>query len=154
MLCSSLDVWQKYWKTSKKTRVTESVFSKVTGVKQAILLKKDSIVSVFVQTWTYFSEQLFLEKPVNTWFSDVSNTSNKLEKDNNELHFLFLLSTLNRSLFLWRIYPAGIPLFKVNNRKTRAMFKTCSKLTIKTPERRHRRCSSVFNVNFEQVPAG
>ena len=154
MLCSSLDVWQKYWKTSKKTQVTESVFSKVTGVKQAILLKKDSIVSVFVQTWTYFSEQLFLEKPVNTWFSDVSNTSNKLEKDNNELHFLFLLSTLNRSLFLWRIYPAGIPLFKVNNKNTRAMFKTCSKLTIKTPERRHRRCSSVFNVNFEQVPAG
>ena len=141
-------------KKFKKTQVTESVFSKVTGAKQAILIKKDSTVSIFVQTWTYFSEQLFLEKPVNTWFSNVSNTSNRLEKDNNELHFLFLRSTLNRSLFLWGIYPAGIPLFKVNNGNTRTMFKTCSKSTIKTPGRRHWRCSSVFNINFEQVLTG
>ena len=34
-------------------------------------------------------------------------------------------------------YPAGIYLFKVNNRNTRTRCEICSKLTIKTPERRH-----------------
>ena len=33
--------------------------------------------------------------------------------------------------------PAGIYLFKVNNRNTRTRCVICSKLTIKTPERRH-----------------
>ena len=32
--------------------------------------------------------------------------------------------------------PAGIYMFKVNNRNTRTRFEICSKLTIKTPERR------------------
>ena len=31
------------------------------------------------------------------------------------------------------------------------MCKICSKLTIKTPERRHSRRSGVFIVNFEQI---
>ena len=33
--------------------------------------------------------------------------------------------------------PAGNYMFKVNNRNTRTRCETCSKLTIKTPERRH-----------------
>ena len=33
--------------------------------------------------------------------------------------------------------PANIYLFKVNNRSTRKKCEICSKLTIKTPERRH-----------------
>ena len=32
--------------------------------------------------------------------------------------------------------PANIYLFKVNNRNTRKRYEICSKLTIKTPERR------------------
>ena len=47
--------------------------------------------------------------------------------------------------------PAGIYFFKVNNGKTRTMFEIYSKLTIKTPERRHWRRSSVFIVNFEEI---
>ena len=35
-------------------------------------------------------------------------------------------------------HPANIYLFKVNNRNTRKRCETCSKLTIKTPERRQR----------------
>ena len=51
----------------------------------------------------------------------------------------------------------GIPLpvsnymFKVNNRNTRLMYEICSKLTIKTPERRQRRYFGVFIVNFEHI---
>ena len=47
--------------------------------------------------------------------------------------------------------PAGIYLFKVNNRNTRTRCEICSKLTIKTPERRHWRRSGVFIVNFEHI---
>ena len=36
--------------------------------------------------------------------------------------------------FVKKQYPAGFYLFKVNNRNTRAMSETCSKLTIKTQE--------------------
>ena len=35
-------------------------------------------------------------------------------------------------------YPAGNYMFKVNNRNSRTRCELCSKLTIKTPERRHR----------------
>ena len=47
--------------------------------------------------------------------------------------------------------PAGIYLFKVNNRNTRTLREICSKLKIKTPERRHWPCSGVFIVNFEHT---
>ena len=42
-------------------------------------------------------------------------------------------------------------MFKVNNRNTRTRCEICSKLTIKTPERRHWRRSGVFIVNFEHI---
>ena len=46
-------------------------------------------------------------------------------------------------------YATGIYQSKVNNRNTRTRCEICSKLTIKTPERRHCRLSSVFIVNLE-----
>ena len=46
-------------------------------------------------------------------------------------------------------------MFKVNNRNTRTKCEICSKLTIKTPERRYfTPYSSVFIVTFEQINAG
>ena len=47
--------------------------------------------------------------------------------------------------------PAGNDMFKVNNRHTRTRYEVCSKLTIKTPERRQLRLSSVFMVNSEHI---
>ena len=47
--------------------------------------------------------------------------------------------------------PVGIYLLKVNNRNTRIRCEICSKLTIKTPERRQWRRSGVFIVNFEHA---
>ena len=45
-------------------------------------------------------------------------------------------------------------MLKVNNRNTKTRCEICSKLTIKTPERRYFiPYSSVFIVNFEQVNA-
>ena len=50
------------------------------------------------------------------------------------------------TLYSWRykLKPAGIYPFKVNNRNTRARCEICSNLTIKTPERRHLRNSGVL----------
>ena len=50
-----------------------------------------------------------------------------------------------------RNFPAGIYLFKVNNRNNRTMCEICSKLTIETPEQHHWRRSGVFIVNLEQI---
>ena len=47
--------------------------------------------------------------------------------------------------------PVGIYLLKVNNRNTRTRCEICSKLAIKTPERRYWRCSGVSIVNFEHI---
>ena len=46
---------------------------------------------------------------------------------------------------------ANIYLFKVTNKNTRKRCEIYSKLTIKTPERRQRRYSGVFMVNFEYI---
>ena len=45
----------------------------------------------------------------------------------------------------------GIYLVKVEKRNTKTMDKTCSKLTIKTPEPRHWRRSGFFIVKFEHI---
>ena len=47
--------------------------------------------------------------------------------------------------------PVGIYMFKVSNRNTRTRCETCSKLTIRTPERPQWRRSGVFIVNFEHI---
>ena len=47
--------------------------------------------------------------------------------------------------------PAGIYLLTVNNRSTTTSCEICSKLTTKTPERRHWRRFGVFIVNFEYI---
>ena len=46
--------------------------------------------------------------------------------------------------------PADIYLYKVNNGNNRKMYEICSKLT-KATERRLRRRSGIFIVDFEQV---
>ena len=46
---------------------------------------------------------------------------------------------------------AGIYLLKVHNKSTRIWCEICSKLTIKTPERRQWRHAGVFIVNSEHI---
>ena len=48
-------------------------------------------------------------------------------------------------------YPVGIYLLKVNDRNISTRCEICSKITKKTPERRHWRRSGVFIVNFEHI---
>ena len=75
-----------------------------------------------------------------------------IAKGNKVLHFFQKCVTKNvRIAVRPSTYPAGIYLFKVNNRNTRTKCEICSKLTINTPERRQWRRSGVFIVNFEHI---
>ena len=49
------------------------------------------------------------------------------------------------------VNPAINYIFKFNNRNTRTRCEICSKLTIKTLERRHWPRSGVFFVNLEHI---
>ena len=62
---------------------------------------------------------------------------------------LIVISSQNFSYKLnFENFPAGVYMFKVNNRKTRTRYKICSKLTIKTPKRW---CCSSFIVYLEHI---
>ena len=53
---------------------------------------------------------------------------------------------------IYIINPAGNYMFKVNNRNTRTRCEICSKLTIKTPERRNYMLKIyTFIMNFNNV---
>ena len=63
-----------------------------------------------------------------------------------------MIKIIQKSQLIFEVnHPAGIYLFKVNNRNTRARCEICSKLTINTPERRQWRRSGVFIVNFKHI---
>ena len=65
---------------------------------------------------------------------------------------LFPKEILNKTLFFRdKDCPTNISLFKVTNRNTRNESGICSKLTIKTPKRRHWRRSGIFIVNSEYI---
>ena len=58
------------------------------------------------------------------------------------------------TLYAQPVYTGGIYLLKVNDKNTRKRSEICSKLTIKTPERRQWRRSGIFIVNFEHILGG
>ena len=89
--------------------------------------------------------------------SDWNNTEvSKPTKSNGLSNYVKVTYSENVSPFLGSInlrypLPAVIYLLKVNNKNTRTKCEICSKLTIKTPERRHWRRFGVFIVNFEHI---
>ena len=97
-------------------------------------------LSCIKSIWQYWrplpdSFMLFLSQHIIFWYYNMKKSK-----------------TSNHKKCMWNgKYPAGIYLFKVNNRNTRTRCGMCSKLTIKTSERRHWRRSGVFIVNFEHI---
>ena len=90
--------------------------------------------------YVVFSNLIKIWAPVFIHPKAVTNLRNTL---------YYILKVFYMSLYT--IYRAGICLLKVNNRNTRTRCETCSKLTIKTPDRHHWRCSGVFIVNSEHI---
>ena len=97
------------------------------------------------------------------WTSDFSwlNKSGVFQFFLDYFHFLgsfwlqfvesFPIKKLFPELCLFSPFPVDIYLLKVNNKNTRTRCEICSKLTIKTLERRQWRRSGVFMVNFEHI---
>ena len=81
-----------------------------------------------------------------------------------QVNFAEVFQNSNSIEHLWVVAsegkPAGIYLFKVNNEDTGAISVICSKLVIRTPERRQwlwidfPYCFGVYSVYVEQVNAG
>ena len=101
----------------------------VTGLLHQCLLYIYGAASFYVNSeksflWLYYPSSLFSELILKNEIKKIT-----LDKSN----------------------PVGIYLLKVINRNTGTRCKTCSKLTIKTPEQRHWRRSGVFIENFEHI---
>ena len=97
---------------------------------------------------------MFSQNPRSLRISSLHNKSKSFLQENT-------LQILKYSYFdsFWSIQsasdpfpiPAGIYLLKVNNRNTRTRCEICSKLTMKTLQRRQWRRSSVFIVSFKHI---
>ena len=121
----------------------KNFFSKAAGPEPPTLLRSRCQNSLLILTeeMNFFSPCEFRE-----------TFSNKIISCNNyKLLLLNWRHTNKCSIYSARFNPVGIYLLKVNNRNTRTRCEICSKLTIKTPERRQLRRSSVFIVNFEHI---
>ena len=111
--------------------------------------------------------KLTIKTPLKNWFL-CGSTMTLYGRTFKQTYYRWLfISIINfcdmqNYLIFWRYkskitwnyccwYPAAIYLLKVNNRNTRTRCEICSKLTIKTPERRNWRRSGVFIVNFEHI---
>ena len=97
----------------------------------------------------------FILKPVCLTFHDKNCNLPFLKKTINSSNWKIIMKiphllTIFPILLGWG-YPVSIYLFKVNNKTTRGRYEIYSKLTIKTPERRHWRRSGVFVVNLEHI---
>ena len=69
---------------------------------------------------------------------DQIRVKNGKETIKNRKFTTYLIRILVYYIMLQMLhFPAGNYMFKVNNRNTRTRCEICSKLTIKTPERRH-----------------
>ena len=65
------------------------------------------------------------------------------------IHSKTTISFIYRA-FLEKI-PTAIYCFKVNNGNMKTICKTCSNITMKKLEKRQKRCSGIFIVNFEHI---
>ena len=118
-----------------------SFFNKIDGLRPAGLLKKDSKAGVF----RWISEK---EEHLRVTASVLNDALNLLKVDNkywnnfggynrHRSRLLFKRKWLNKcTTTKFSNYPAGIYMFNVKNRNTKTSCEICSKLTIKTPERR------------------
>ena len=82
------------------------------------------------------------------------NNKGTTETTSGDIALVSLLLALKRYLSLARgsgVFPSDNHIFKVNNRNTRARCEICSKLTLKTPERRQWCRSGVFTHIFHTL---
>ena len=100
------------------------------------LASADGVLLVLIQSWLPEDLKQALRVLINGRFPRSSFLNKK-----TDIVFRILIQN----------FLADFYLFKVNKKDTRKTCKICSKLTMKTPERRHLHRSGVFIVNFEHI---
>ena len=93
--------------------------------------------------WEKFQSSFFLE----VWSDITSETVKYFEMFSS----INLMKTDIYQIFFGSHWQSNIYWFKVNNRKSRERCEMCSKLSIKTPQRRQWRRFGVFVVKFEHI---
>ena len=127
-------------------------FHLITLTVMRTIFKKYHPKMINYRLYKIFSNEAFRETLINHLPKE-----NYINDDNGFQRFCHIsLDALNKHAPRKKkhargIHPASIYLLKVNNRNTRTRCQVCSKLTIKTPERRQLRRSGVFIVKFEHV---
>ena len=96
------------------------------------------------------------QKPVFRQTQRIFYTFASCEKEIENIYqcynFFYVQFRINFSFCTFsRHFLANIYSFKFNNRSIRKRCEICSKLTIKTPEQRQWRRSSVFIINFKDI---
>ena len=95
---------------------------------------ESSSCRIFLTSFFWSSRQALQSNILdNNSFLKKKKIETQLQYD---AHNILMLKDL---VFLTATYPAGNYMFKINNRNTRTRSEICSKLTIKTAERRQSR---------------
>ena len=115
--------------------------------------KKMCVFEIFPVCIFQHSDWIWKFSPVNR---HILSKCGKIQtrKTPNTVIFPAVLELMGKRHTMKSFYnsnPAGIYLLKINNRNARTRCELYSKLTIKTPEQRQWRRSSVFIVNFEHI---
>ena len=117
--------------------------------------KLDSVSSVTnnsghsFSTYPNFSEKIIFFSP---WYAHIHMCSYKGIRNISFRKILLIILILRRSILRSeKPNPVGNYMFTVKNRKTWTRCEICSKLKIKTPERRYWPRSGVFIANFEHI---
>ena len=95
------------------------------------------------------NKESFQSKVCEMFKKEATNCS----KHRNKLSFTqpTITQQYERTYKMIHSNPADNHMFKVSNRNTKPSCEICSKLTIKTSERRHWRRSGFFIINFEHI---
>ena len=116
------------------------------------MLCNTSVNTVITLNNGYFEERNFISK--NNFVNLTKLYSQKINWFPFIRNNLFLSEVLTSSstIFIFsHKNPSNNYLLKIDSRNTRKRCEICSKLTIKIPEQRQWRCSSVFLVNLEHI---
>ena len=115
--------------------------------------KKECIFLTFILSKEIFLNIIVLYQCIVYWinFQSIYYFQNYIYISKSITLYTFIVFFKSVESLECILNPAGTYMFKVNNRNTRTRYEICSKLAIKTPQRRQWRLSDIFIVYFEYI---
>ena len=115
--------------------------------------KKECIFLTFILSKEIFLNIIVLYQCIVYWinFQSIYYFQNYIYISKSITLYTFIVFFKSVESLECILNPAGTYMFNVNNRNTRTRYEICSKLAIKTPQRRQWRLSDIFIVYFEYI---